>query len=129
MIKVYLYIVVQTQHIGVQWSAGYKIVLSLALFKLEILDDLWITNKNKKNSKWLLTDEIRADKIVQNYRFGIGLEVTTNKKKFLDLWQNYGAIWRLAKLESTLQKLIKKALKKAVSLCYRLVNNRHMLCV
>jgi hypothetical protein len=66
---------------------------------------------------------------VQNYRFGIGLEVTTNKKKFLDLWQNYGAIWRLAKLESTLQKLIKKALKKAVSMCYRLINNRHMLCV
>jgi len=51
VIKVYLYIVVQTQHIGVQWSAGYKIVLSLAHFKLEILDDLWITNKNKKNSK------------------------------------------------------------------------------
>jgi len=51
VIKVYLYIVVQTQHIGVHRDASYKIVLSPWLFKLQILDDLWITNKIKKNSK------------------------------------------------------------------------------
>lgn len=63
MIKVYLYIVVQTQHIGVHCGADYKIVLSRGVFKLQILDDLWITNKIKKNSKWLLTDENSAGKI------------------------------------------------------------------
>lgn len=63
MIKVYLYIVVQTQHIGVHCGADYKIVLSRVVFKLQILDDLWITNKIKKNSKWLLTDENSAGKI------------------------------------------------------------------
>ncbi|HAS8388878.1 TPA: hypothetical protein I7701_19120 [Vibrio vulnificus] len=64
VIKVYLYIVVQTQHIGVHRGADYKIVLSPLYFKLQILDDLWITNKNEKNSKCLLTDEVRAAKIV-----------------------------------------------------------------
>ncbi|EGU31228.1 hypothetical protein VIS19158_21496 [Vibrio scophthalmi LMG 19158] len=59
--KIYLYIVVQTQDIGVILSAGYKIVLSGTIFKLKILDDLWITDKNKKNSKWILTHEIRPD--------------------------------------------------------------------
>ncbi|NIY81379.1 hypothetical protein HCZ42_00225 [Vibrio hepatarius] len=51
VIKVYLYIVVQTQHIGVHLSAGYKIVLSKVVFKVQILDDLWITYKIKKNCK------------------------------------------------------------------------------
>ncbi|EGU34125.1 hypothetical protein VIBRN418_00611 [Vibrio sp. N418] len=59
--KIYLYIVVQTQDIGVILAAGYKIVLSGTIFKLKILDDLWITDKNKKNSKWILTHEIRPD--------------------------------------------------------------------
>jgi len=63
VIKVYLYIVVQTQHIGVHQGADYKIVLSPSVFKLQILDDLWITNKIEKNSKCLLTDEVRAGKI------------------------------------------------------------------
>ncbi|KGY12245.1 hypothetical protein NM22_13335 [Vibrio tubiashii] len=69
VIKVYLYIVAQTQHIGVHRGASYKIVLSEMVFKLQNGDDLWITNKIKKNSKCLLTDEVRADKIALNYRF------------------------------------------------------------
>ncbi|KOO09943.1 hypothetical protein AKJ18_36790 [Vibrio xuii] len=51
VIEVYLYIVVQTQHIGVHVIAGYKIVLSMDIFKLQILDDLWITVKIKKICK------------------------------------------------------------------------------
>ncbi|ARC92367.1 hypothetical protein F0224_08955 [Vibrio coralliilyticus] len=60
VIKVYLYIVVQTQHIGVHCCASYKIVLSMPLFKLQIWDDLWITNKNENFSKWTLTDGVRV---------------------------------------------------------------------
>ncbi|EGU46418.1 hypothetical protein VII00023_03173 [Vibrio ichthyoenteri ATCC 700023] len=67
--KIYLYIVVQTQDIGVILSAGYKIVLLTLLFKLKILDDLWITDKIKKNSKWILTHEIRWDLTVEKYCF------------------------------------------------------------
>lgn len=51
MIKVYLYIVAETQDIGVNWIAGYKIVLLSQFIKAQLLDDLWITNKKKKNSK------------------------------------------------------------------------------
>ncbi|CAH1209842.1 conserved hypothetical protein [Vibrio harveyi] len=51
VIKVYLYIVVETQDIGVHLFASYKIVLLPQFFKAQVWDDLWITNKIKKNSK------------------------------------------------------------------------------
>ena len=54
-------------------------------FKLQIWDDLWITNKIKKNSKCLLTDKVKYCRIVDNYRLTIGLLLNTNKKKSLDL--------------------------------------------
>ena len=59
MSKIDLYILVQTQDIGVISSLHYKIVLSRLVFKLKILDDLWISDNIKKNSKWMLTHEIR----------------------------------------------------------------------
>ncbi len=78
MIKVYLYIDVETLHIGVSSFSNYKIVLSRLVFKLQILDDLWITDKNKKNSKYPLTEDLRARLSGEKYAFEIGLEVTTN---------------------------------------------------
>jgi len=51
VIKVYLHIVVQTQHIGVLMFSGYKIVLLASVFKAQTLDDLWITCKITKNCK------------------------------------------------------------------------------
>ena len=69
MIKVYLYIVVETQDIGVHLFASYKIVLLPQFFKEQIWDDLWITNKIKKISKWTLTDEKRADLNGEKYVF------------------------------------------------------------
>jgi len=85
VIKVYLHIVVQTQHIGVHCYSTYKIVLSRKLFKLKNLDDLWITNKIKNFSKWVLTDGDRSQLIVKKCYFRIGLLVTIFKKKSLDL--------------------------------------------
>ncbi|ABU71690.1 hypothetical protein B878_06203 [Vibrio campbellii CAIM 519 = NBRC 15631 = ATCC 25920] len=52
--------------------ASYKIVLLPQFFKVQIWDDLWITNKIKKISKWTLTDEKRADLNGENYVFQIG---------------------------------------------------------
>ncbi|KAB1454290.1 hypothetical protein F7O85_15505 [Vibrio panuliri] len=43
VIKIYLLIIVQTQDIGVILLAGYKIVLLRGIFKLKIVQFLWIT--------------------------------------------------------------------------------------
>ncbi|PMK00004.1 hypothetical protein BCU12_20400 [Vibrio sp. 10N.261.55.A7] len=54
--------------------------------KAEILYELWISDKNKKNCKWALTDEERTGETVESYRYVIGLFITRNENIFLDLY-------------------------------------------
>ena len=52
-------------HLCVCGPLDLKVFVSKLFFKLQILGDLWITHKIKKICKYLLTDEIRAHKIVE----------------------------------------------------------------
>ncbi|AUI86359.1 hypothetical protein BS333_08130 [Vibrio azureus] len=75
----------------------YKIVLFVIFFKEQSWDDLWITIQIKKNSKWILTDEKRADLIREKGNLKIGLEITACKNIFLDLYRFLFAKNRLVK--------------------------------
>jgi hypothetical protein len=70
---------------------GYKIVLSGHLIKAEIMYELWISDKNKKNCKWTLTDEERTDETIKSCQYVIALFVTRNKNISLDLYTKKGA--------------------------------------